>query len=112
MDDRFADRGDAFMPGPPSESSAQTGNPFAVDDAASPEMQHFAPLLIAINDARHKLCFAVELIASRMVDILPEQVHTVKSTEFAHASMRPLWSCATSSGPFQGEAQEIFRGIA
>ena len=88
LDDRFAERGEAFMSGPPP--SSQTGNPFAVDDGSSPEMRHFAPLLIAINDARRKLCSAVELIVSRMVDIPPEQVLTVKSTEFARARMRPL----------------------
>jgi hypothetical protein len=90
-----AERGAAFMSGP--SSLAPAGNPFTEDDAASPELRHFAPLLVTTNEARRKLCSAVE--------------RPPRSAEFAYARLRPFWSSATSSGPFQGEAQEIFRAF-
>ena len=109
-DDRFAARGAAFVDGPSSVTPA--GNPFARDDAASPEMRHFAPLLVSINEARRKLCSAVERVAACMVDIPPEQVLSARSAEFTHARLRPFWSAATSAGPFQGDAQEVLRTFA
>jgi hypothetical protein len=72
----------------------------------------FAPLLVAINVARSKLCSAVERIAAKLVDIPPEQVLSASTIEFAHAKLSPFWSSAVSPGPFQGEAQDVFRAFA
>ena len=111
VDSRLDIRGAAFVEG--LHPSAASGNdPYTPDDTASPEMRHFAPLLVAINMARRKLCAAVERIGSQLVDIPPEKVLSVSESAFARAKPRPLWNGAVSSETFQGEAQDLFRAFS
>jgi hypothetical protein len=111
VDERFAARGAALVGGPPPSASA--GNdPFIPDESASPEEKHFAPLLVAINVARRKLCSAVERIGAQLVDIPAEKILSVSDFAFSRAKPHPFWDGAISSPAFKGEAQEFFQAFS
>ena len=85
-DDPFAARGAAFMS--TSMPSGPSGNPFALESSASPEARHFAPLLIAINLNRRKICEAVENIGAQLVDLPADKILSASTNEFARAPAR------------------------
>ena len=98
LDDRMAARTTAFTSASPLTAS---GNPFCADVASSPESKYFAPLLIAANLARRKVCAAIARMGTLLVDLPEDQILDAPDAEFAAA---PIRGCADSSSmPEEGE---------
>jgi hypothetical protein len=98
LDDRMAARTTAFTTASPLKAPS---NPFCEENASSSEGQHFAPLLIAANLARRKVCAAIARMGALLVDMPEDQILEIPNCEFAAA---PARGCADASPmPDEGE---------
>jgi hypothetical protein len=98
LHDRMAARTTAFTTASPLNSP---GNPFCADNASSSEGRHFAPLLIAANLARRKVCAAIARLGALLVDMPEDQILEAPDAEFAAAPIRGY--ADSSPMPEEGE---------
>ena len=90
LDDRMAARTTAFTTASPLNAP---GNPFCADNASSSVGRHFAPLLIAANLARRKICAAPRVCRPRSAASSPAALaekrserHSLRATTGASQS--------------------------
>ena len=102
-DARTTARTEAYLAGPSSAPSA--GNPFSGDNASF-ESRHFAPLLIAANLARRKICDAVVQIGGQLVDLPDDQMLIASDAAFASAPLR-AGADESASDEARGVATEV-----